>query len=187
MTILENFVALKKWNFDNTGLDLSLDDASFIEASYENIRENEDIEKCEFAPLLTDLGLEYVEIDTKDSIETTLPSAQKEQIFSRLPYAGAYLINAKDKSQAKKVREVLSKGYEFVRDVAFQSLGFSSIQNMKEGSNFPEWREETGIKSAHKEGLTGESIKVLMLDSGVYAEHSQFKGLCCKKSSFHHF
>ena len=100
-----------------------------------------------------------------------------EDSFLPLDYLDGFVVETTDAKLDSRARSLLETDYLIVPDVELalpDSLRGQIYQNLPGHSMT--WPEESGIALARQAGLTGKGVRVCVLDTGVDADHREFKG-----------
>ena len=96
--------------------------------------------------------------------------------FQRLGYAGAYVVDTPNDVMAAKAREVLRPDYHIMPDI---EMGLPRAMLSKRFVRRPRrksyWPVESGVAAAHAQGITGQGVLVGILDTGIDADHLEFR------------
>jgi subtilisin family serine protease len=97
--------------------------------------------------------------------------------FRPLSYLDAYVIDTNDAKLARKARSILETDYLIVSDV---ELSLPAPMRGQTYQRLPRWADawppESGVALARQAGLTGKGVRVCVLDTGVDADHTEFRG-----------
>jgi subtilisin family serine protease len=124
---------------------------------------------------LEQIGLSQLQ---PESVHRQIDDAPLPDGFIRLGYIGAYLVSTTDKTKTKDVEEELAPDYHILTDEYLLNLP-TTLNNRIRSSRAPatrrnQWPEWTGISHAHKSGVLGTGVQVMVLDTGCDADHAQF-------------
>lgn len=124
------------------------------------------------SPRLYSLGL--------TNIAETPDVAPDTAAFRRLPYVGAYVVQADNRSRLAEARRELTDDYHIMPDVQLSLPNpVASGRRMPAESamsTFQGWPDASGIATARSHDNHGAGVVVGVLDSGCDADHSEFSG-----------
>ena len=144
---MNEFVAVRKRSrFESVGLE-----ASSVQQKREFVRD--DAQRSQRSQILEKVGLNQLISPGRGDL---IKRSDLEGSFLRLGYIGAYIINAKDESQASNAQEILADNYYIVPNTLLDLPSSEKTQirgSKKKGSNY--WPEMTGISNAHGNGIQG--------------------------------
>jgi subtilisin family serine protease len=129
----------------------------------------QDAPASERAEVLRGLGLRQVQPEER------VPEA--EEGFQRLGYLGAYVVNTPDEQKAEQARDVLESDYLIMPDIelALPTPTVAASHLLRRGGQRESWPEESGVATAHRNGVTGKGVLVGVLDTGVDADHIELR------------
>lgn len=117
---------------------------------------------------LESIGLSYVHPEDF--------TPQLENAFHHLPYVDAFIVETADKRIAEQAREVLEEEYTIAPDVALgMPVPTAWTPTVREVDTQRRWPEQSGVSLAHSKGITGKGVIVGVLDTGIDADHSEFR------------
>jgi len=96
--------------------------------------------------------------------------------FQRLGYVGAYVVNVSSEKKSEQAKEVLEPDYHIMPNIQL-SLPGTMLRPTRLGDLLPRsrrrasWPAESGISTAHRNGITGSGVLVGVLDTGCDADH----------------
>ena len=102
--------------------------------------------------------------------EELTPEAQSG--FQRLGYVGAYVVNTSDEQVTEQARQVLEPDYHIMPNIQLSlPMPMLAESRLRRGRRRPFWPVESGIGTAHSNGITGRGVLVGVLDTGCDADH----------------
>lgn len=123
---------------------------------------------------LIDEGFEgFEDSDVFEPLPTDRP------VFRRLGYIGAYTVNAPNDESKQAAIEILEDDYYILPNLSVtlpeKPTGqFQDIRSTRLRQN-TDWPKESGIKLAHENGVRGQGVRVIVLDTGCDSDHIQFQ------------
>lgn len=116
------------------------------------------------------LGMEQMAAEQRAAIP------EQKDAFQRLGHVEAYVVNATHESIDQEARELLEPDYIAVPNIELSiptpQLGTRLFRRPR-GAEF--WPQESGVHTAHSQGITGEGAVVVVLDTGCDADHLELR------------
>jgi subtilisin family serine protease len=113
---------------------------------------------------LKDLGLRQI-----------MPEERAPEIkhgFQRLGYVGAYVVNAPSEKKSDQAKQVLEPDYHIMPNIQLSlPLPTRLGERLARERRRSYWPAESGIGTAHRNGITGSGVLVGVLDTGCDADH----------------
>lgn len=98
-----------------------------------------------------------------------------DHAFQHLPYLDAFVIDTTSRAVVEQAKEVLEPQYLVTQDVAL-SLPAPSPHTAVRLKSAEPWPEESGVPLARSQGVSGAGVIVGVLDTGIDADHAEFRG-----------
>jgi len=96
--------------------------------------------------------------------------------FVTLDYLGAYVVSSSNKQRIEEAQKSFDKSdYEIIPNVQLSLLKPMYPKGIFRRRKKILWPVESGIRQAHKNGITGKGVLVGVLDTGCDADHIQFR------------
>jgi len=109
-------------------------------------------------------------------VDTCQKAPQIPHNFQKLPYLGAYVVETPNTKLGRQVKEILDNEYviapNFELSMPIPSAGPSYTRKPDVAGA---WPDVSGVKLAHKLGITGNGVTVCVLDTGVDADHRELR------------
>ncbi|MBK8045783.1 MAG: S8 family serine peptidase [Anaerolineales bacterium] len=103
--------------------------------------------------------------------------ANGDDSFWPLCYLDAYVVETSDIEKAKRARSLLEPDYLVVPNF---ELSLPTPERGRMYARLParrrEWPEVSGVALARSLGITGKGVRVCVLDTGIDADHTEFRG-----------
>lgn len=97
-----------------------------------------------------------------------------EHSFQHLPYLDAFVVDTSSRAKAEQAKEVLEPQYLVTQDVVLNMPTPSPAVAVRLKEAEP-WPEESGVPLARSQGNSGAGVIVGVLDTGVDADHAEFR------------
>lgn len=138
--------------------------------SFENRRSRivQEAAFSERSETLQSIGLE------ESTAEKPVPELQSS--FQRLGYVGAYIVDSPTEDMSEQAKEVLEDDYMIMPDIELALPRPTLSQRFsRRPRREPYWPAESGVSTAHDNGITGERVLVGVLDTGCDADHIELR------------
>jgi len=97
--------------------------------------------------------------------------------FWSLAYLDAFVVETVDARLARQARTLLEDDYLIVPDLELSlPTPFRGQTYQRLPKRATEWPPASGIAQARQAGLTGKGVRVCVLDTGIDADHTEFRG-----------
>jgi subtilisin family serine protease len=131
----------------------------------------EEAPKSERTATLKSLGLKELQPEDRSPTEV--------HAFCRFGHVGAYVVMSPDQDVISKARAELEQDYLIVPNIPLAlptPLVHAKNLTLTSSRSRQSWPEDSGVKTAHKNGNRGKGVIIGVLDTGCDADHAEFAG-----------